>query len=315
MSQRDANLARALNQLGFTGGPGTPYTITVAEHEQQAVAETCARLLHQAGYIVHGNGPLVRDQQPDPAKDASEEIDAEADPEPDSDPTVAVYRHPVLGVVATTATPGQGQAHGVLVNSGFHLIEHQGLYCLPFGAPLDHALTTVTRLAAALDLAHIPFDVSRDINHPVAGQQLTTRTPAVQPPGLHPMPAGSPFQRFLGRVDRFFEKLGDSLVNFMKPTPPQPRWQSGSLPSGARSAGTVWIQVPAQQPPWNPPARIDPAPGSSAQAAIAHYERSITQSASNARSTITPQRPNGPAATGTAAAPSTQTTARPARTR
>ncbi|MEY9848500.1 hypothetical protein ABH940_005603 [Streptacidiphilus sp. BW17] len=316
MSQPDVNLARALEQLGFTrAGTGTPHTIAVAEHEQHAVAETCARLLHQAGYIVHGTGPLV-DDQAERTREAAEELDPEV---PDTDPTVAVYRHPVLGVVATTATPGKGQAHGLLSNSGFHLLEHQGLYVLPFGAPLDYALNTVTRLSLALDLTHIPYDISRDINHPVPGQPLTTRVPVVQPATPGTMPNSSPFQRFLGRVDRFFERIGDNLVNLMKPRPPQPMWQPGSLPPGARSAGTVWVQVPVQQPPWQPPASITPAPGVSTKAAIDHYERSLAQAASNARSTInTGPRPDGPVATGTgapAATPQAHKAQNPARSR
>lgn len=315
MSQPDANLGRALEQLGFARtGSGSAHTISVAEHEQNAVAETCARLLHQAGYIVHGTGPLVGEEQAVP-KEATEELDAEV---LDADPTVAVYRHPVLGVVATTATPGEGQAHGLLSNSGFHFLEHQGLYCLPFGAPLDHALNTVTRLSLALDLSHIPYDISRDIAHPVAGQPLTTRVPTVQAAAPGAMPTSSPFQRFLGRVDRFFERLGDNLVNFMKPSPPQPMWQPGSLPPGARSAGTVWVQVPAQQPPWQPPASITPAPGTTTKAAIAYYERSLAEAA-KARSTInTGARPTGPVAAGTGApttAPQTNKAQNAARSR
>jgi len=314
MSQPDLILARALSQLGFTrADPGAPHAITVAEHEQHSVVDTCARLLHQAGYIVHADNNLVSKERTEAAPEDDNELNATNPQEADVDPTVAVYRHPVLGVVATTATPGIGQADGVLLNAGFHFVEHQGLYCLPYGAPLDEALNRVTRLTLGLDLAHIPFDISRDINHPVAGQPLTSRVPAVfpQPPQTV---ASSPFQRLLGRIDRFFQRLGDELVNIMKPTPPQPPWRPGTLPPGPRSAGTVWIQVPAQQPPWKPPAFIDPAPSTTIQAAIDHYERSLTQAASQSRSTIAPLKPTNPVASGTGnrptpvSAPTAQTT-------
>ncbi|WP_042366778.1 hypothetical protein [Streptacidiphilus neutrinimicus] len=256
----DADGRRALEMLGFTRtGTGRPHLLPVPLDRQVDVAQDCVRLLSDAGYNVTLAQRLI---QPDPRPSASTPSAS------DADPSVIVTRHPVLGVVVTTATPGAGESHPLIAETGFHHVPHLGLYTLPFGTPLDAALHAVDQLTARLAEAHTPVTVSPGIQHPVPGQKLTNSN-LTPPPTARTL--NSPDARLVDRIVHWLDSVGDRVVRAFRPQKTQPQHQEPLWTTQAASPGTAWVQVPARNAAftWSPPSSLPTAAGVTTRAQLA----------------------------------------------
>ena len=249
---------RALEVLGFTrSANGRVHLLPVPLDQQDAVAGDCRRLLSDAGYTVNMLHRLAQMDTPAAAKAA-----------PTVDPTVVVSRHPVLGIVVTTATPGSGDSHPLIADVGFHHVPHLGIYVLPFGTPLDAALHTVDQLTARLAEAHTPVSVSPGIQHPVPGQKLTNFT--LMPPPTARMPK-SPAARLVDRIGAWFDNVGERIARGFRPQQSQPSQQETPWATEPASPGTAWVQVPARNAAftWSPPDALPAAAGVTSRAVVA----------------------------------------------
>jgi hypothetical protein len=257
-----ADAHRALEMLGFTRtGRDRPHLLAVPLDRQVDVAEDCARLLATAEYTVRTDEQLAPGLTP-----SGRSRNATAPQDLDTDPTVAVTRHPVLGVVVTTATPGSGESHADITGAGFHHVPHLGMYILPFGTPLDYALHAVDQLSARLTAVHTPISINPDVQHPVPGQGLTSRQPAT-PTAAAPK---SPAARLVTRLERMFDRVGDAVARAFRPQQ-HPRPLPEAPPAQPAAPGTAWVQIPARTPAfhWSPPTSLPEAAGVSVRAVVA----------------------------------------------
>ena len=236
---------RALALLGFTRPRGQRrHLLDVDPGQRREVATDCARLLTAAGYEVAATPALIPDPDgPPPLTPVGEEALG--------DPTIAITRHPVLGITATSAAPGEGgDAHQLITHAGFHYLPTHSTYVLPFDIPHDRALAAATELSRQLAAHHIPAAVSPAIHHPLPGQRLTDHPTPAATDLADPRP-GRP--RWATRIAQYLRTVADRLL----PAPPS------SLPQPVPHTGTAWVQVPLRgtAPRWIPPAELPPAPG------------------------------------------------------
>ncbi|WP_042461248.1 hypothetical protein [Streptacidiphilus jiangxiensis] len=230
---------RALSLLGFIRPRGQRHQILdVDPGERLDVATDCARLLTAAGYEVAATPALIPDGPPPPTPVGEEAL---------GDPTIAITRHPVLGITATSVASGEGDAHRLITRAGFHYLPTHSTYVLPFDIPHDRALAAATELTRQLAAHHIPAAVSPAIHHPLPGQRLTDH-----PTDIAPNPA-DPRSGWATRIAQYLRAVADRLV----PAPPS------SLPQPVPHTGTAWVQVPLSgpKPRWTPPAALPLAPG------------------------------------------------------